>query len=104
MKEATIKREGDALGVYLTCEIDHHTAKIIREAVDTEFLSSKIKTLIFDFSGVTFMDSSGIGLILGRADKAESIGACLIIRGLSPTLRKLVRMSGIEKLKSIKVV
>ena len=49
MKEATIKRNGENLNVYLHTEIDHHTAKTIREEVDTELLSQKTKNLILDF-------------------------------------------------------
>ncbi|MBQ9070776.1 MAG: anti-sigma factor antagonist [Clostridia bacterium] len=99
-----MKMEGGSLFVYITCEIDHHTAKKIRESVDTELARAMPKELIFDFSGVGFMDSSGIGLILGRLEKAQSVGATLVVRGLSPTLRKLVRISGIEKLKSLSVI
>ena len=104
MKEATITRSGDVLQVRLTCEIDHHTAKTIREEVDRELRSLKPRLLSMDFSEVRFMDSSGIGLILGRVNTAEEIGAKIEIRSLSEPLQKLVRMSGIEKLKSITVV
>ena len=49
------------------------------------------------------MDSSGIGLILGRVPKAEAVGANIVVTGLSPMLRKLVKMSGIERLERIRV-
>lgn len=103
MKEAEITESGGILCVRLLCEIDHHTAKTVREAVDERLLACKPCELVFDFSGVSFMDSSGIGLVLGRVEKAERVGACVVITGLSPMLRKLVRISGIEKLDRIKV-
>lgn len=103
MKEAEIIESGGVLRVRLLCEIDHHTAKIIREAVDERLLALEPRELVFDFSGVSFMDSSGIGLVLGRVQKAECVDACVKITGLSPTLRKLVRISGIEKLERITV-
>ncbi len=104
MKEATISRTGDRLAVHLFGEIDHHAAKKIREAVDPELFLPGVKILVLDFSGVIFMDSSGIGLILGRVDKAEPLGIKLVIQGLSGTNRRLIRMSGLEKLKSVSVI
>ena len=101
MKEAEIIEVGDILRVKLKCEIDHHTAKTIREEIDFYLYKNKPKELILDFSGVSFMDSSGLGLIIGRAGKAEEIGAVVTVTGLSPVLYKLVRMSGIEKLKCV---
>ena len=101
MKEAVIKRAGEKLSVSLACEIDHHTARIIREAVDKEISAGAFKEVVLDFSGVSFMDSSGLGLILGRAEKAA--GALLVVTGLSYTLLRVVRMSGIEKHKSISI-
>lgn len=103
MKEAQITVSGDVLYARLLCEIDHHTAKIIRESVDERLLALAPRELVFDFSGVNFMDSSGIGLVLGRVEKAERVNACVKITGLSPTLRKLFRLSGIEKLERITV-
>ncbi len=103
MKEAEIIEVGDILTVKLKCEIDHHTAKTIREGVDLYLYKNKPRELVLDFSGVSFMDSSGIGLIIGRAGKAEEIGAAVTVSGLSPVLYRLVRMSGIEKLKCVTV-
>ena len=103
MREAEITEGGGTLYVLLLCEIDHHTAKRIREAVDERLIAARPRELVFDFSGVGFMDSSGIGLVLGRVEKAERVDACVKITGLSPTLRKLFRISGIEKLERITV-
>ena len=104
MENAKITLDGENLSVYLSCELDHHTAKSIRGEVDAELLRVKPKVLTLDFTNVNFMDSSGIGLILGRLSKAEEIGARVVVKGLSPTQKKLVRMSGMEKLKSISVL
>ena len=103
MKEATVRKEGDTLIAELTCEIDHHTAKTVREAVDEALFSMRPRSLVLDFSGVAFMDSSGIGLIIGRVDKAESVGAAVRIRGLCRALSKVVRLSGIEKIKNLTI-
>ena len=103
MKECTIKREGAELTVKIQCEIDHHTAKFIREAVDMALFEKPLTVLELDFSRVSFMDSSGIGLILGRASKAEELGARVEIVGLSGALRKLVCMSGVERISNVTV-
>jgi stage II sporulation protein AA (anti-sigma F factor antagonist) len=57
--------------------------------------------VILDFSEVRFMDSSGIGLIIGRSQVAEATGSGVRLVGLSPTLMKLIRLSGIEKIKNV---
>ena len=101
MQKTKMTLERGTLTVHLDCEIDHHTAQFIREEVDGRLENGKISRLILDFSRVGFMDSSGIGLIIGRASKAESIGATVEVRGLLPGLRKIVRLSGISKLQNL---
>ena len=102
MKECETKRDGKRLIAEIRCEIDHHTAKQIRETVDGLVVPG-VDVVELNFSGVQFMDSSGIGLILGRAARAENVGASVEVRGLSPRLRRLVCMSGVEKLSNIVV-
>ena len=103
MQDLKIKRQGSRLLCELSGEIDHHTAKPIRQKIDEEILSSKTETVVIDYSAVTFMDSSGIGLILGRVENCERIGATLVIRGLSGRVGTLIRMSGVGKIKCIKL-
>lgn len=100
----TFTQTEDTLTATLACEIDHHTARTIRERVDKKLFITKPRVLIFDFSPVSFMDSSGIGLILGRCAVCESIGTHVRISGLSPRLMKLVRLAGIEKIKNLSIV
>ncbi len=102
MKECEIKRDGKRLIAEISCEIDHHTAKRIREKLDSLVVTG-VDVVELNFSGVHFMDSSGIGLILGRAARAEAVGASVEIRGLSQRLRRLVCMSGVERLSNIVV-
>ena len=84
-------------------EIDHHLVKEQREAIDAMIFRKKPQLLVLDFSLVKFMDSSGIALIIGRADIADGLGCRVSVRGLSGTLKKLVRLSGVEKLKNLTV-
>ena len=93
--------EDGAVWARLRCEIDHHTARQIREKIDREIFAHRPPIVYLDFSGVRFMDSSGIGLIIGRSQVAEATGSGVRLVGLSPTLMKLIRISGIEKIKNI---
>ncbi len=106
MKEGTLclTGEGGTLTVRIAGDLDHHTAKDIRERIDKELFIMKPHLLILDFSGVSFMDSSGIALIIGRAESIGALGGGLRITGLTPAMRKLIRLSGIEKIKNIGVV
>lgn len=102
MKEDLILSErAGVLSAAIMCDIDHHTAKPIREQIDRMLFERKPKVLVLDFSAVGFMDSSGLGLIIGRSEKAYAVGAEIWVEGLSAPLMKLVRLSGIEKIKNI---
>ena len=102
-KSVVFSEEGGDLVASLLGEIDHHIAKEQREAIDSMLFRKKPDVLVLDFSGVKFMDSSGIGLIIGRIDVAEAVGCSIRIRGLSDLQKKLVRLSGIEKMRNLTV-
>ncbi len=102
-KEVLFLKSEDTLTVILPREIDHHVAKSIREKTDTEIFIDYPKFLVLDFSGVSFMDSSGIGFILGRCELCEELGCKVRLKGLSETLMRLIRLSGIEKIKNLSV-
>ena len=97
-------QNGRILTALLSGEIDHHIAKQQREEIDAALFKIRPELLVLDFSEVKFMDSSGIGLIIGRAELCDGIGCRVNITGLSKTLEKLVRLSGIEKIKCLSVV
>ena len=99
-----ISESGDTLISHLTCEIDHHTARVIREKIDKKLFEMRPKALVLDFSGVRFMDSSGVGLIIGRSAVCDSMGAHVKLAGLSGHMLKLVRLSGVEKIKNLSIL
>ena len=70
-----LKQEENTLTVFLSGELDHHHAKEIREEVDFAVREQRPPTVVLDFRRVTFMDSSGIGLIMGRSHLMEEYGA-----------------------------
>lgn len=102
-KGVKFSEDGQTLRAYLSGEIDHHLAKGVREETDAMLFRTKPRLLILDFSDVRFMDSSGIALIIGRADICGELGCRVRITGLSEAQRKLVRLSGVEKLKALTI-
>lgn len=104
MEKVIFSEEGTTLTAKLAPEIDHHSAKGMREAIDAMMFKLSPEILVLDFSLVKFMDSSGIGLIIGRAELAGEIGATVRITSLSNMLRRIVRLSGIEKIKNITIM
>ena len=97
----SLSYEADVLRASLLCEVDHHKARHLREAIDRAVFAHHPKILELDFSAVRFMDSSGIALILGRSALGEDLGFLLILTGLAPMAEKLLRLSGIEGRKNI---
>ncbi len=86
---------------YLNGEIDHHTATDIRTDIDIRVEGSHPNLLILDFTNVSFMDSSGIGLVMGRYKLMKDIGGNLKIVNPSPQIRKVMSLAGIDRLAII---
>ena len=82
----------------ITDEIDDHNVQNIRRKADYEIERYMPKKIIFDFDSVTFMDSAGIGLIIGRYKFANMIGAKFELSNLTQSVRRIFDMSGILKL------
>ncbi|MBR4201898.1 MAG: STAS domain-containing protein [Oscillospiraceae bacterium] len=97
-----LKQEPQKLTAYLSGEIDHHHAKELRDAIDFAVREQYPPTVILDFRGVTFMDSSGIGLIMGRSRLMEEYGGTLEIHNPSQQIRKVLRISGADRLAVIR--
>ena len=94
----TLEVTNEDITAYLSGEIDPHSAVELRRRIDEAVLAGTPEWLILDFSGVTFMDSSGIGLIMGRWRLMQEQGGRLTVRGVPKTLRKVMRVSGLDKL------
>ncbi|MCX7772572.1 MAG: anti-sigma factor antagonist [Clostridia bacterium] len=96
--DVKFSKEGNALVVLIEGEIDHHTSSRARERIDSKFLMEPVKNMILDLSRVTFMDSAGIGLILGRMSRVSSVGGKMSIRRPKPEISKILKMSKIESI------
>lgn len=88
----------NSLIVRLQGEIDQYAAAELKEGIDIEIENSPKKNLIFDLKGVDLMDSSGIGLIVGRYKLITSLGGKMALCNASKTVAKMLRLSGIEKI------
>lgn len=96
-----IKSENGNIIAILSGEIDHHNAKDIREKLDKYIISVQPDELTIDFKNISFMDSSGIGLIMGRSKLLHECGGKLIVRNPQPYIRRVLKLSGIERLVRI---
>ena len=103
MEAVKFFEDGETLTARLAPEIDHHSARGMREDIDEMLFKTSPAVLVLDFSEVKFMDSSGLGLIIGRSEILRERGAEVKLTGLSNMLRRIVKLSGIEKIKNITI-
>jgi len=89
----------------LTCqiteEIDHHTTEKIRRILDDEIERYMPRKIIFNFDKVSFMDSAGIGMILGRYKIMKMLGGTVELINVNSNIKKIFEMSGMDKIISI---
>lgn len=97
----TIQSSEGTVTAYLQGEIDHHSAASFREEIDSYLASGQVSLLILDFGGVTFMDSSGIGLVMGRYRQMEYYGGSMQLTNTPPQIYKVMRIAGLHKLATI---
>lgn len=91
----------DKLIVSLMGELDHHSAEEVRVKIDDRIDRDNIKKVILDFGGVTFMDSSGIGVVIGRHKKMKNRDGRLCIVEINKSVNKVFEISGMYKLISV---
>lgn len=91
-------RKGQILQIALKGELDHHNAEYTRKWIDAVLTDRSIRELVIDMKGVTFMDSSGLGVILGRYRTLTERGGKMSIKNASKSIDRILRMSGIYTL------
>ena len=82
-------------------DIDHHTADMIKKAILKKTMNCPCRNIVFDLGGVSLMDSSGIGMIIGRYKEAEMLGGQVYAMGISPRLESIFEISGLYKIIKI---
>lgn len=91
----------DCLVTKVSGELDHHVAQKIRNETDMRIVRGRVRNLIFDFSDLSFMDSSGIGVVIGRYKLIKSCGGNVAIIADNAGVNKLLAMSGIPRIINI---
>ena len=92
---------GKCLTVFLEGDIDHHNARSVRGRIDTKIYIQRPDELVLDLSRVSFMDSSGLGLILGRYTKAVELGIKFKVQNPTPQIKRILDLAGTERLVKI---
>jgi len=85
----------DIFVVSIAGELDHHCAGKLREEIDEAMDAFKCRHLVMDMEKVTFMDSSGIGVVFGRYNKISGKGGRLVLAGCSEYVEKILSMAGV---------
>lgn len=99
--EIEYNRQKRCMIVKIVGELDHHSAADVREIIDREMSGGQAKNLMFDFENLEFMDSSGIGVIIGRYKLVTSMGGQVVIAGAKPGVDRILLLSGIHKLMPV---
>lgn len=96
-----IETESKVVTAKLQGEIDHHNAPELRKDIDLAVEVHRPEMLVLDFDEVTFMDSSGIGLVMGRYKSVKAFGGKVTVKNTSSQIKKVMRLAGLDRLASI---
>ena len=86
------------LCIRLKGELDHHTAEKLRKQAESAIIKHNIQHIILNLGGLSFMDSSGLGAILGRYKQIKEKKGEMVVCAISPTIKRLFEMSGLFKI------
>jgi stage II sporulation protein AA (anti-sigma F factor antagonist) len=92
-----VERNGNLI-VKIRGEIDHHSAGRIKHAVESQFYNSNARNIVFDFAHVGFMDSSGIGMIIGRYKELQKSGGRVFAINIGQEINRIFEISGLKKI------
>lgn len=101
MEKQRMIKQGGTLIVRLPRELDHHVAMEIREEADRYLEAGALSEIVFDFSETEFMDSSGIGMLMGRYRLIHLMGGKVLACHLRKQVYRIFQMSGLEKIIEI---
>ncbi|MBQ6381857.1 MAG: STAS domain-containing protein [Clostridia bacterium] len=96
-----IEKNKNLTTAYLSGEIDHHSCVLIRDEIDKTVNMVAPRELCLDFMHVSFMDSSGIGLVMGRYKLMHALGGRLRVSGVSRSAMKVMKLAGLDMLAKI---
>ncbi|MBQ7346611.1 MAG: anti-sigma factor antagonist [Clostridia bacterium] len=99
--QVTYETRGDTMVVRVGGEIDHHNAVTVRTGIDERLTAERPQKVMLELSAVDFMDSSGLGLIMGRYALVKQYGGSLAVLDPSPAVLKIIKLAGMERMVSI---
>lgn len=102
MEEEKFWVNGETLIINLPEELDHHTVGEIRRQTDEYFTCRKIRDVIFDYQNTYFMDSSGIGLVMGRYREVRYLKGDIYIVGIHNKIARILEISGLYRVAKVK--
>ena len=88
---------GENLIIHLPEELDHHTVEKIREETDQLFLEKRIRNVVFNYENTHFMDSSGIGLVMGRYREVRYLKGDVYITCVNQKVERILEISGLYR-------
>ncbi len=92
-----VKVKGNTLIIIVNGDLDHHNAEIIKNVADVNIMENKIRNVIFDFKNSSFMDSSGIGVMMGRYKLISNAGGRACAVNLNQAVERIFQISGLHK-------
>jgi|SRR5699024_7325852 len=93
-----MKESNENLIVKLKGELDHHNSETVRKKIDRYFLENSLDNIVLDLTELSFMDSSGIGLIMGRYKNVTSTNGKLVVVSNNSYINRIFKMSGLLKI------
>ena len=95
-----VSEEGETV-FCISGELDHHSVKPMREEIDAVIIDNRPKNVVIDLAGVTFTDSAGLGLVLGRYTRISGYGGKVKLVSVSDEFMKILRLAGVERFMEI---
>jgi stage II sporulation protein AA (anti-sigma F factor antagonist) len=90
-----VEEKDGVLVAWLSGELDHHAADDVRRQLDTALYRREPRKVVLDMSKLTFMDSAGIGVVLGRYKKLKEAGGRLAVRGFNGRVDRILKLAGV---------
>lgn len=100
-KHLSYELKDDFMVIHIGGEIDHHSAVSVRTEVDREITANRPARVLLELSHVDFMDSSGLGLIMGRYALMKRLGGTLAVLDPSPAVLKIITLAGMDRMISV---
>lgn len=97
----TYEKKNETLLIHVSGEIDHHSAAMVRKSIDDCILAERPERVLLELSSVDFMDSSGLGLIMGRFALVKQYCGTFAVLDPSPAVVRIMKLAGMERMISV---